>query len=157
MAAGRPTDYNDEIAAKICGQLAEGISLKTVCKADDMPSTSTVFLWIQRHKEFSDKYAQAKAESADALTEEMLDIADNSSNDWMDANDPDNTGYKLNGEAIQRSRLRVDTRKWLASKPKPKKYGERVDLNHGGQPENPVITQSTLTPSEAYLKLIKGQ
>jgi hypothetical protein len=153
MAAGRPTDYNQEIAARICGLLAQGQSLRTVCKPDDMPSTSTIFLWIQKHKEFSEQYARAKEESADALSDEILDISDNSSNDWMESNDPDNTGYKLNGEAIQRARLRVDTRKWLASKLKPKKYGERVVNEHTGG-DKPIELNSTMTPSEAYLAMI---
>lgn len=131
--AGRPTDYNHELAARICEQLASGMSLRTVCKADDMPNAATVFLWIQRHKEFCEQYARAKEEAADALAEEILDIADEGSNDWMENNDPDNPGYKANGEHIQRSRLRVDTRKWYASKLKPKKYGDKVQTEHSGE------------------------
>lgn len=91
-----------------------------------MPAMSTVFLWLRTHSEFSEQYAKAKAEAADALVEEILDISDDGSNDWMASNDPENAGYRTNGEAIQRSRLRVDTRKWIASKLKPKKYGDRV-------------------------------
>ena len=64
---------------------------------------------------------------ADALAEETLEIADDGKNDWMLDNDPDNPGYKLNGEHVQRSRLRVDARKWFASKVAPKKYGEKVE------------------------------
>lgn len=140
MPAGRPSDYTLELAARICEQLASGMSLRTVCKADDMPNASTVFLWIQRHKEFREQYDRAKEESADALAEEMLDIADEGSNDWMENNDPDNPGYRANGEHIQRSRLRVDTRKWYASKLKPKKYGEKLDVEHGGAVSLKVIT-----------------
>lgn len=139
---GRPTTYTQEIADRIYAQLAEGKSMRTVCKADDMPAMSTVFLWLRTHHEFSEQYAKAKEESADALVEEMLDIADDGTNDWMEQHSQDGeaVGYKLNGEAVQRSRLRVETRKWIAAKLKPKKYSDKVDVNHGVQPENPLAT-----------------
>ena len=78
----------------------------------------------------------AKEESADALVEDILDIADDGSNDWMAVHGKDGSeAWKLNGEHVQRSRLRVDTRKWIASKLKPKKYGEKieVDNHHSGE------------------------
>lgn len=89
---------------------------------------------------FQERYAQAKAECADALVEEIIDIADDGTNDWMEVHDKDGAcvGYKLNGEHVQRSKLRVDSRKWIASKLKPKKYGDSVDLNHGVQPNDPL-------------------
>lgn len=139
---GRPSDYTPELAATICGELASGKSMRTVCLAEDMPAMSTVFLWLRKHPEFSEQYAQAKAEAADALVEEMLDISDDGTNDWMEVHDKDGEciGYKVNGEHVQRSRLRVDTRKWIASKLKPKKYGDKLDMNHGIQPDNPLAT-----------------
>lgn len=127
---GRPSKYSLELADKICAQLAEGISLKTVCKSEDMPSTQTVFTWMRTQTGFLDKYERAKEESADALIEDMLDIADDGSNDWIEKNDPNNPGYSLNGEHVQRSRLRVDVRKWAASKLKPKKYGDKIQQEH---------------------------
>jgi len=92
---------------------------------------------MRKFPEFLKQYARAKEESADALAEEMLEIADDGRNDWMarnggtddEGNARENT-YVLNGEHIQRSRVRIDTRKWLASKLKPKKYGDRVDLTN---------------------------
>jgi len=128
-AGGRPTDYTLELSDRICARLANGESMRTVCLDDDMPSRETLFRWIRTNTEFHDHYAHAKQESADALTEEMLDIADEGSNDWMDAHDKDNAGYKLNGEHIQRSKLRIDTRKWIASKQKPKKYGDKQQID----------------------------
>ena len=120
---GRPSTYTQEIADEICGQLAEGTSLRTICLADDMPAKSTVFKWLREQEGFSDQYARAKEESADALVEEILDIADDGSNDWMERENKDgSTTTVLNGEHVQRSRLRVDTRKWIASKLKAKKY-----------------------------------
>lgn len=122
---GRPTKYTKKLADKICSQLSEGDSMRTVCKPTNMPNKSTLFRWIRTIEDFCDQYARAKQESADALTDEMLDISDNATNDWMERQGKDAEGYELNGENIQRSRLRIETRKWLAAKLKPKKYGEK--------------------------------
>lgn len=129
---GRPSDYSTDLAERICSLLAEGISLRTVCLADDMPDKSTVFKWLRIYKEFADQYAHAKEEAADAFVEEMLDIADDGSNDWMEVHKGDNVGWNENGEAIGRSRLRLDTRKWIASKLKAKKYGDKVSTELTG-------------------------
>lgn len=131
---GRPTDYTKELADKICDQLSDGLSLRTVCLDDDMPAKSTVFKWLRTHQEFADQYARAKAEATDAMAEELLDIADDGTNDWMTITLPGGHEKEvLNNEALQRSRLRVDTRKWLMSKMKPKKYGEKLDLTTDGK------------------------
>jgi hypothetical protein len=137
---GRPSKYTPELADRICAELSRGRSLNSVCKADDVPSIETIFRWIGNNSDFRNKYEKAKAESADFLVEEMLDIADDGRNDWMETfdNEGNSAGWKLNGEHVQRSRLRVDVRKWAASKLKPKKYGERLDMNHGIQPEDPL-------------------
>lgn len=129
---GRPSDFTQETADAICAQLAEGISLRTVCLAEEMPCKSTVFKWLREVPGFSDQYARAKEEAADALVEDMLDIADDGANDWMEQLDKDGKaiGWRENGEAISRSRLRVDTRKWIAAKLKAKKYGDKVDMTH---------------------------
>lgn len=132
-AGGRPSKYNQKLADKICEQLSQGISLRTVCKGDKMPSAASVFNWLRTKKEFLEQYARAKEESADAMIEDILDIADDGVNDWMEVEYGENTVWKTNPEAIQRSRLRVDTRKWIASKMKPKKYGDKMDVTSGGK------------------------
>lgn len=140
--AGRPCEFTQDIADRICARLAEGISLRTVCKADDMPDASTVFRWLRTKPEFCEQYTRAKDESADALTDEMLDIADDARNDWMEHQVGEGvTAYQVNGEHIQRSRLRIETRKWLASKFKPKKYGDKVDLTHSAPDGGPVAVE----------------
>lgn len=131
---GRPSTYTKELADKICGELAQGLSLRTVCRPDEMPAVSTIFCWMRMFPEFSEQYAKAKEEAADALVEEILDIADDGTNDWMEIHDKDggSIGYRVNGEHINRSRLRVDSRKWIASKLKAKKYGEKITQEHSG-------------------------
>lgn len=130
---GRPSTYTQDLADKICHELALGKSMRTVCKPDDMPDMSTVFRWIRTNEEFCKQYARAKEESADALFEETIDIADDSTNDYMERQIGETTVTVVNQENIQRSRLRVDTRKWMMSKMKPKKYGEKMDVTSDGK------------------------
>lgn len=131
---GRPSEYTQEKADAICEQLAIGKSLRTVCLAKEMPSPATVFKWMRTNEEFLKQYEKAKQESSDAMAEDIQDIADESADDYIEITRDDGTTYtKLNQENIQRSRLRVDTRKWLMSKMKPKKYGEKMDVTSDGK------------------------
>jgi hypothetical protein len=131
---GRPNGYTQELADRICAELALGYSLRTVCKSDDMPAVATVFNWFRKYPEFLEQYTRAKEESADAMADEVIDIADNAENDWMIINRKDGSeAWQLNGEHVQRSRLRIETRKWLMAKMKPKRYGEKIDLTTNGK------------------------
>ncbi len=131
---GRPQIYTKELADRVCHELAMGKSLRTVCKAEDMPAISTIFTWFRTQEGFTEQYEKAKQEATDALAEEILDISDESSNDYKEEVRPDGSTYtKVNQENIQRARLRVDTRKWLMAKMKPKKYGDKVDVTSGGE------------------------
>ena len=125
---GRPTDYSLELAELICERVAGGEGLVKICKSDDMPHRATVMRWIFKHKEFSDRYAQARESQADYYFEEMLEIADGDEGDMLLDKDGNPTG-KVNHENINRSRLRVDTRKWIVARLAPKKYGDRIEFD----------------------------
>ena len=129
----KPSSYDPKIAEDILQRLAEGELLREMCRQDNMPSRSSVNDWILKDiNGFAGQYARARETGMHAIVEETLSLSDNASNDWMETNDPDNPGWRVNGDHIQRSRLRVDTRKWLASKILPKIYGDKLDLNHTG-------------------------
>lgn len=130
---GRPSIYTQELADIICAKLATGVSLRTVCKEEEMPAIQTIFNWLRSKEEFLGQYARAKEESADALADEILDIADDGSNDWMKVHKGGYSTTLVDQEAVQRSKLRVETRKWIASKLKPKKYGDKVDVTSDGK------------------------
>lgn len=130
---GRPTKYSKALADRLCQELSLGISLRTVCIDDKMPCIATVFNWMRTKPNFLEQYARAKQESADAMAEEILDIADDGTNDWMEIKRGGETVEVPNNEVLQRSKLRVDTRKWLMSKMKPKKYGEKIDVMSDGK------------------------
>ncbi len=110
---GRPTLYNKELTNKICEQIADGKSIRTICKAEDMPGMSTIFTWLGENQEFQEQYTRAKSMQSDAFIEDMLDKTENVSTDK---------------DSIAKARLQVDTMKWIASKLKPKVYGDKVDV-----------------------------
>ena len=129
---GRPSRYTDALVAKLCRRLAEGETLRAVCGEASMPDKSTVLRWLadDRKAAFRDQYARAREMRADALFDEALEIADDTSDDWITTE-----GGKrvLDHEHVQRSRLRVDTRKWAAGKLAPKRYGDKLGLEHSGE------------------------
>ncbi len=125
---GRPTTFTQDQADHICAELAVGKSLREICRETEGLVLSTVMRWLSANPSFQEQYARAKSAGVDALAEEILDIADDGTNDWMERHDKDgeNIGWQFNGEAARRSQLRIDARKWLLSKLAPKKYGEKV-------------------------------
>ena len=130
LKRGRPTSYTPELAELICQRTAtHTVGLNRLCVMfDDMPDRTTVNLWRWVHPEFSIKYAQAKMFQADLLAEECMEIADDKSDDAT----YDEMGNEVcNTEFIARSRLRIDTRKWLASKLLPKQYGNHSEEQKG--------------------------
>lgn len=127
---GRPSLYTPEMAARICAEIGAGAKLKDICKAEDMPCDRTVYRWLASHDEFSQQYARAMENRAHAMAEEILEISDESGFDVS----INGEGIPIvNGETINRAKLRVDTRKWLMSKMAPKKYGDRQAIDHSGQ------------------------
>lgn len=132
---GRPSEFTQELADKICEQLAIGYSMRTVAKDPELPSIETIFKWMRTNEIFLKQYTRAKQEAADAMAEELLDISDDGTNDFMedDYNKGRTPGYTVNGENIQRSKLRVDTRKWLMAKMKPRTYGDKLDVVSDGE------------------------
>lgn len=109
--------------------------MRSICRDPEFPEMKTIFRWLSKNQDFRQQYDTAKEMGMAAMAEELLQIADDGSNDtYVD----DDGKPRVDTDVIQRSRLRVDTRKWLMSKLAPKKYGDKVDLNHGGQVANPL-------------------
>lgn len=123
---GRPLEYTKEMGDHICELIAsQACGLLKLCRLHpELPAKDTINRWRYRLPEFRCQYAMAKIEQADMLAEECLEIADDDSNDIKVDEDGNKT---FNSEFAARSRLRIDTRKWLASKLLPKQYGPSVD------------------------------
>ncbi len=124
---GRPTIYSEILADKICEAVATTpMGIEKICKMrGNLPHPDTIREWRLKYPSFSAKYAHAKMLQADILAESCIDIADDCSNDIKTNHDGHET---FNSEFVARSRLRIDTRKWLASKLLPKQYGEKIML-----------------------------
>lgn len=152
------TKYTAERGDLICQYVAEGESMRTIAKRKGTPAISTIFKWLRENEEFSKQYARAKEDAADALVEDILDIADNGTNDYIKKLNKDGAvvGYLVNGEAIQRSRVRIDTRKWLAMKLKPKKYGDRLAVESNGKTEH-TVTHKLEEKTDEELRAIAAQ
>lgn len=120
---GRPTDYSPEIAERICTLVSTyPYGLKKLTRIfSDLPCEATINLWRYKHEQFSVDYNKAKLRQADLLAEECLDISDDSMEDYLETEEGN---VKCNTEFVNRSRLRIDTRKWLAGKLLPKQYGD---------------------------------
>jgi hypothetical protein len=129
---GRPTDYTPELADEICMQIAtQEKGLHAICRNNEnFPHPATVLRWLGEHEEFRDKYQYAREMQSDLMAESILDIADHTKDDTL--YDDDGNPYE-NKEWVNRSKLRVDARKWFASKLAPKKYGDKVDVTSGGE------------------------
>jgi len=131
----RPTIKTKKLCAAICEGIALGKSSRAVC-AEAGISDRVLWNWLAKDEEFMQQYARAKEKCADYYAEEIVEIADDGANDKY----IDEWGKEVvDNEAIQRSRLRVDARKWYASKLAPKKYGDRITNEHeGGDPSKPI-------------------
>lgn len=122
----RPTKYTRPLADEICKRLAAAGSLRAVCRADDMPDRATVQRWVVDNvDDFAARYAHAKDLGIDEFVEETLEIADDGSNDYMATAH----GPQLDSEHIARSKVRIETRRWLAERMAPKKYGLKQGLD----------------------------
>jgi len=117
--------YSDAVARRICDALAEGESLRRLSLRPDMPCLSTVMRWLAEKPAFRRAYGIARVMQADRLAEEILAIADGREPQDVAVGAADETP-PARGEAIQRAKLRVDTRKWLMARLAPKKYGDAL-------------------------------
>ena len=120
---------------KVCERIAGGESLASIGQTEGLPCKEAILSWLRR-ADGEDRtwlvglYAQAREDQADHYADEIVTIADDDDRDYgID----DNGNEIFKGENVQRSRLRVDARKWVAGKLKPRKYSDKLDLNVQGE------------------------
>lgn len=112
---GRPTDFTSELANAICERLAEGESLRSICQPDDMPAESTVRAWAKDDRDgFYAQYTRARDLGLDCMADRVLADADTATDASL-------------------GRLKMDARRWYLSKMAPKRYGEKVEVEHAGE------------------------
>lgn len=112
--------FSQEVFDEICVRIAEGESLRKICKDEKMPSLVTVWKWLNNSEELTKQYARAREEQAETFVDEIQEISD--------AKIPLGPDGKIDNGAVNQARLRVDSRKWIASKLKPKKFGDYTKI-----------------------------
>ena len=133
---GRPPAYTQAIADEILERIALGQSLVSICKRDHMPGMSTVFRWLSDDIDsFRERYTDAREAQAETMADELVDISDS---------EPDDTN-------VNRHKLRIETRKWVAAKLLPKKYGERMTI------EGEIKISVSAALNQATARVIEGQ
>ena len=122
--------FDQAKADAICARLAQGASLRKACEAEGGPHAATVLRWVEANEGFAQQYAQAREIGYSLLADEILEISDEA--DVEAKYDGEEIRLDLSATGVARNRLRVDSRKWMLSKMLPKRFGEKIDLNHSG-------------------------
>ena len=124
--------YTEKLGRAICERLMMGKSLKSICEDPRMPTKRTIVRWLAdpRLADFREMYYYARRVAAEILVDEIIEIADDHSGDWKPIYNKHGelVDIKADNEAIQRSRVRIDTRKWYAMKLMPKIYGDKTQI-----------------------------
>jgi transposase-like protein len=136
---GRPTLYTPELAERILHELADGRSVRDICRADGMPAAATVRLWVIKDRDgFAARFRRARECAYHDMEEELREIVDDGRNDWIERRARARGRETVpNRENIQRSRLRYEARRWLLSNALPKFYGNRIAPDAKDEASNP--------------------
>lgn len=136
---GRPTKYSLGIALIICERLADGESLVSICKDPDMPKKTAVYEWLAAKKDFADMYARAREDQADSLADQIIALADEMPMEITD----EKGGTRFDSAYVTWQKNRVDARKWVAAKLKPRKYSDRI-AHVGDKDADPMSMEVTV-------------
>ena len=138
--AQRPTKKTPEVIERLIEGIADGQTLRALCREEGMPNWRTVYDWIDADEELAARFERARAIGFDAIAEDIISNVDN---------------VMAIGEHIQRSKLQVETRLKLLAKWHPKKYGDKLAIG-GADDLPPVQSNVTMTPAEAYKAILGG-
>lgn len=146
-AAKNPVRYSRELADAILKRMAEGESLRSICRDKGMPTETAVRMWAVDDRDgFGSRYARGMVVRCDYWADEILEISDDSSGDTVTVVENGREVMKVDHENINRSRLRVDSRKWLMSKLAPGRYGDRIELDHKVDSQGPPRVTVNVVP-----------
>jgi hypothetical protein len=126
-------EYDPVLGTEMLHRSADGESLASICRDEGMPDERSVRRWARKHGEFGDQYAIARRLGYEKRADELLEIADDASADWIET---ENGHRILDNVRVNRARLMIDTRKWLLSMVLPKVYGDHVTV--AGDPDQPI-------------------
>lgn len=146
-----------EIEERIINGLCDGVPLRELCRQEGMPNWRTVYSWISSDEELAARIAHARELGFDAIAEDILDIADDGTNDWVTRkNSRGNTEVVLNTDHVQRSKLRIETRLKLLAKWNPKKYGDKSTTELTGADGGAIKTEALGASPDAMRELTEA-
>ena len=128
---GRPSAFTQDIADKICMDLSMGETLPNILSPEGMPSGPTVWKWRRDRPEFLNDYMRAREEQTRTWADEIISLADDSSEDWQTCTKKDGSTFsKLDRDHVSRVSLQIDSRKWLMARVNRAEYGDnqKIDL-----------------------------
>lgn len=144
---GRPNGYSKEVADLICEKISTsslGLKRLHIKYPEQIPAPSMIMRWLIENEEFREQYRLAREVQMQYLEDELLEIADDSSEDIEIYISQSGMEYeKENKEFVNRSKLRIHTRMWLMGKIKPKVYGKQAE-------------EGTKEKQEVIVKVIRG-
>lgn len=141
----RKVSYSPAVGKAVCKMIVMGVPVIRIGKRPLMPSESTIYAWARTPGHpFADAFARAREVSVRRMADEMLEIADNSAGDvsYKTARDGETILPVVNREAIERARLRIETRKWLMTKLLPE-FADKAQVEHSGRVDTAEAPQST--------------
>ncbi len=146
---GRPSTYTEEKACEILRRLTIGESLRSICRDENMPAIETVYYWMMKRPEFSTQYARAREEQAETYADEIVALIDEEPRQVVD----DKGIARVDNGWVSWQRNRIDARKWIASKLKPKRYGDRVAVT-GAEDGAPIKVEAELEATKLLEALL---
>lgn len=141
---GRPALFTPELGKRICDLIAEGKSLRQIAAVKGIPSIPCILSWLLKaeagdntYKDFFNQYTHARDIQTEFYVDQMIEISDNQTGRFV--------GKKYIPRDAQWAKLQIDTRKWHASKLRPKKYGEKYTAELTGKDGAPLVEPLSAT------------
>jgi hypothetical protein len=139
MPAGRPSLYSEALADEICGLIATSTrGLDSIAKEVGI-SADSIYSWMRTQLGFVDKYARARKDQTQLLADQIVELADKDRICEKITIKADGSREVVILDQVERTKLQIDSRKWLLSKLDPKKYGERVVNEHTGEDGKAIV------------------
>jgi len=144
-AGRKPMEYDEAVALEVCERLSQGESLRAICEDPAMPSHQTVYRWAAVQPTFRTAYARAREAQMEGWADDIVEIADDATNDYIERIGKDGEVERVfDPEAVQRSKLRMDARKWLMSKLAGARFGDKLDVNLNATAEVAALSDEEL-------------
>ena len=135
------TVFTQEIFDRICERMAEGESLRAICKTKGFPAKRTVMRWVENDEALQKQYAKAQMDRIDHYAEQIVDIADECRVGKKVTTKANGDVETVEVDMVERAKVQIDARKWICARMAPKKYGDRVLNEHAGADGGPLVVK----------------